>query len=111
MRKPYYDAMHNWLQTKYAKRLMKRRGSTAEPVFGTLTQFMGMRKVNPKGLKQANKIMLMAGTVNNLKKFMKKPWNNHKVVSLSMAIPQIDLGQGLSTFLGLVTPIVLQNVL
>ncbi|WP_317048421.1 transposase [Confluentibacter sediminis] len=32
-----------------------KRLSTVEPVFGTLTQFMGLRKVNTIGIKQANK--------------------------------------------------------
>jgi len=31
-----------------------KRQSTVEPVFGTLTQFMGMRKVNTLGIKQGN---------------------------------------------------------
>jgi hypothetical protein len=32
-----------------------KRQSTVKPVFGSLTQFFGMRKVNIKGIKQANK--------------------------------------------------------
>lgn len=53
-------------------RYMKgKRQSTVEPVFGTLTQFMGLRKVNTIGLKQANKCMLMAAMAYNLKKFLK----------------------------------------
>ena len=51
--------------------MKSKRQSTVEPVFGTLTQFMGMRKVNTKGIKQANKVMLMAGTAYNLKKCLK----------------------------------------
>jgi len=39
-------------------RYMKgKRQSTVEPVFGTLTQFMGMRKINTIGIKQANKVI------------------------------------------------------
>ncbi len=53
-------------------RYMKgKRQSTVEPVFGTLTQFMGLRKVNTIGLKQANKCMLMAAMAYNLKKYLK----------------------------------------
>ena len=51
--------------------MKKKRQSTVEPVFGTLTQFMGLRKVNTRGIKQANKVMLMAGTAYNIKKYLK----------------------------------------
>lgn len=96
--KPYYDAMHQRLNTKYAKRLMKRRSSTVEPVLGTLVNFTNMRRVNTRGLASANKHVLMAALTYNLKKYMKKPWNNRKTVTLSIAIPQIDLAQGISAF-------------
>jgi len=42
-----------------------------EPVFGTLINFLGMRKVNTRGLKQAGKCMLMAACAFNLKKLLK----------------------------------------
>jgi len=48
-----------------------KRQSTVEPVFGTLTQFMGMRKINTIGIKQANKVMMMAAMAYNLKKYLK----------------------------------------
>ena len=48
-----------------------KRQSTVEPVFGTLTQFMGLRKVNTIGLKQANKCMQLAAIAYNLKKYLK----------------------------------------
>jgi len=47
------------------------RSSTVEPVFGTLTQFMGLRKVNTIGIKQANKVMHMSAMAYNLKKLLK----------------------------------------
>jgi transposase len=53
-------------------RYMKgKRQSTVEPVFGTLTQFMGLRKINTIGLKQANKVMHMSAIAYNLKKYLK----------------------------------------
>ena len=51
--------------------MKSKRQSTVEPVFGTLTQFMGMRKVNTKGIELANKVMLMSGAAYNLKKYLK----------------------------------------
>ncbi|WP_143751923.1 transposase, partial [Maribacter sp. 4U21] len=53
-------------------RYMKgKRQSTVEPVFGTLTQFMGLRKVNTIGLAQANKVMHLSAIAYNLKKYLK----------------------------------------
>lgn len=53
-------------------RYMKgKRQSTVEPVFGTLTQFMGLRKINTIGIKQANKVMHLSAIAYNLKKYLK----------------------------------------
>ncbi|WP_235841737.1 IS1182 family transposase, partial [Confluentibacter sediminis] len=53
-------------------RYMKaKRQSTVEPVFGTLTQFMGLRKVNTIGIGQANKCMQLSAIAYNIKKYMK----------------------------------------
>ncbi|WP_236546569.1 transposase [Tenacibaculum maritimum] len=57
--------------------------STVEPVFGTLTQFMGLRKINTIGFIQANKVMHMATIAYNLKKYLnfitKKVQSDHRV--------------------------------
>ena len=58
----------------YSKRggyMKRKRSSTVEPVFGTLTQFMGLRKINTIGIKQANKVMHMAAIAYNIKKYLK----------------------------------------
>lgn len=69
--KPYYDRMYIRMQSKKAKILMKKRQSTVEPVIGTLVNFMGMKRLNTKGLEQANKCMTMAAVAYNLKKLLK----------------------------------------
>jgi len=69
--KHLYDRMHLILQTTRARKMMKLRSSTVEPVLGTLINFLSMRRVNTRGLKQANKCMLMAAVAYNLKKLMK----------------------------------------
>lgn len=69
--KPYYDRMHIRMQTKKAKILKKLRQSTVEPVIGTLVNFTGIKRVNTKGLEQANKCLTMAAVVYNLKKMLK----------------------------------------
>ncbi len=48
-----------------------KRQSTVEPVFGTLTQFMGLRKINTIGIEQANKVMHLSAMGYNLKKYLK----------------------------------------
>jgi len=69
--KPEYDRAIARLKTNQGKRFKYIRSSTVEPVFGSLTQFYGMCKVNTIGIKQANKAMLMAGAAYNLKKYLK----------------------------------------
>jgi transposase len=51
--------------------MKSKRQSTVEPVFGTLTQFMGLRKINTIGIRQANKVMHMSAIAYNLKKYLK----------------------------------------
>jgi hypothetical protein len=53
------------------KRHKSKRMSTVEPVFGTLINFLGMRKGNTLGKAGAHKCMLMAATAFNLKKLLK----------------------------------------
>lgn len=69
--KPYYDKMHERLKTPYAKKMKKLRQSTVEPVLGTLINFLAMKRVNTRGIKLANKCMLMAAIAYNLKKMLK----------------------------------------
>ncbi len=69
--KPYYDRMHVRMQTRKAKILKKLRQSTVEPVIGTLVNNLGIKRVNTKGLSQANKCLTMAAIAYNLKKMLK----------------------------------------
>jgi len=69
--KPYYDKMHERMQTRKANLLMKLRQSTVEPVIGTLVNYLGIKRVNSKGLEQANKCLTMAAIAFNLKKMLK----------------------------------------
>lgn len=69
--KPYYDKMHERLKGSYAKKMKKLRQSTVEPVLGTLINFLALKRVNTRGIKLANKCMLMAAIAYNLKKMLK----------------------------------------
>jgi len=79
-------------QTVKAKVMKRKRSSTVEPVWGTLINFTGMKRLNAKGLKAANKLLLMAATVYNLKKWLKftAPKTNIKV----MAMLKTKAGEG-----------------
>lgn len=79
--KEEYERAIKRVNSKYGKRMKTIRQSTVEPVFGTLTQFLAMRKVNTRGIQQANKVMLMAAMAYNLKKYLK--FNKGKVVEMA----------------------------
>jgi len=54
------------------KQMKKLRQSAVEPVFGSLTQFYGLRKIGVLGKAGAHKVMLMAAIAFNLKKYLKQ---------------------------------------
>ena len=70
----------------YAKKMVKVRSKTVEPVIGTLVNFTNMKRVNTRGIKNANKHVLMASLTYNLKKYLrftiKKPSVLAQVISL-----------------------------
>jgi transposase len=84
--RPYYATMHLRMQSRKAKRLMKERQSTVEPVIGTLVNYLGMKRVNTKGLLNANKCLTMAAVAYNLKKLLKYRANN--VITNMQALKQ-----------------------
>lgn len=90
--KPLYDKMHQRLQTAKAKKLKRLRSSTVEPVIGTLVNYLGMKRVNTRGIEQANKCMLMAAVAYNLKKLMK--FTTYKAFTIVKAM-EINAKKGL----------------
>lgn len=64
-----YERNAKRLATKKGKRMKAKRQATVEPVFGTLTQFMGLRKINTIRIKQADKVMQLSAMAYNLKKY------------------------------------------
>ena len=67
--------------------MKKLRSSTVEPVLGTLINYLNMRRVNTRGIKQANKCMLMSAVAYNLKKLMK--WKETKVEVTVMSLKKV----------------------
>jgi len=75
--KHLYDRMHTRLQTVNREKIRQFRSSTVEPVLGTLVNFLAMRRVNTRGIKQAAKCILMSAIAYNLKKLLK--WEQRKI--------------------------------
>lgn len=69
--KDYYERTKKRINSHYGRKMKALRQCVVEPVFGILTQFMAMRKVHTKGIQNANKQMLLAGTAYNLKKLLR----------------------------------------
>lgn len=69
------------VNSKKGSYMKGKRQSTVEPVLGTLTQFLGMGKVNTLGIKQANKCMHLSAIAYNLKKYLKYIKNLPKSVA------------------------------
>jgi len=81
--KPYYDRMHARWQTVKREKIRQLRSSTVEPVLGTLVNYLAMRRVNTRGIKQAAKCILMSAIAYNLKKLLK--WEVRKIKVMAMA--------------------------
>ena len=65
-----YERNMERVESREGRYMKGKRQSTVEPVFGTLTQFMGLRKVDTIGLAQANKCMHLSAIAYNLKKYL-----------------------------------------
>ncbi len=75
--------------------MLFRSKYTVEPVWGTLINFTGMKRLNARGIKAANKMLLLAATIYNLKKWLK--FTAPKVIAKAaqMIIPKHGKGFGL----------------
>lgn len=84
--KPYYDRMHEKLKNNeaYAKKMVRVRSSTVEPVLGTLINFRNMKRINTRGIRQANKHILMAAIAYNLHKYLRFEDKSRKAESKLM---------------------------
>jgi transposase len=86
--KHLYDKMHARLQTVNREKIRQLRSSTVEPVLGTLVNFLAMRRVNTRGIKQAAKCILMSAIAYNLKKLLK--WEQRKTQTAVMAMKKAE---------------------
>lgn len=67
----YYRRAYERQLSRRGKRMKQTRQSTVEPVFGSLVNCYGLSKINVLGKAAAHKVMLMAATCFNLKKYIK----------------------------------------
>lgn len=68
---PLYEAAKERTTGTSGMKMRRKRSSTVEPVWGTLMNFMAMKRINTRGLAAANKVLIMAAACYNLKKWMK----------------------------------------
>jgi hypothetical protein len=84
-----YERAKERLSTKQAEWMKKKRQSTVEPVFGTLMNYMGLSKINTRGILSADKKMLMAAAAYNLKKWLNFCQNRRKTAALVAPNPTV----------------------
>ena len=82
--KHLYDRMHARLQSVNREKIRQLRSSTVEPVLGTLVNYLAMRRVNTRGIKQAAKCILMSAIAYNLKKLLKWEQKNRNTAVIAM---------------------------
>jgi Transposase DDE domain len=95
-------------QTVKAKVMKRKRSSTVEPVWGTLINFTGMKRLNGRGIQAANKMLLLAATVYNLKKWLR--YSAPKTSIKAMAMVQANYGGGLCLFKTFLLQLILSPV-
>ncbi|GEM_PF-2826065 len=88
-----YDRMHQKLtqNEKYAKKMSRIRSKTVEPVIGTLVNFTNMKRVNTRGIKNANKHVMMATLTYNLKKYMRFTIKKPSILAQVLSLKQEEL--------------------
>ena len=104
-----YERNNERVKSRFGRQMKSKRQSTVEPVWGTLTQFMGLRKINTIGIKQANKVMHLAATAYNLKKLLKFITTKAET-GVGVMTPGLALKSAFLWFFGpCLTPVIAQN--
>jgi transposase len=74
-------------QSRLGQRMRRLRQRTIEPVFGSLLQHYGMRRVNTRGRSSAHKTMLLTAIAFNLKKLLKHQSKKTLRLTISLSKP------------------------
>jgi transposase len=83
---PNYRRALTRQQSRQGRRMRQLRQRTIEPVFGSLLQHYGLRRVNTRGRGSAHKTMLLTAIAFNLKKLLKH--QPQRQASLAVALPK-----------------------
>ena len=78
-------------QSRQGQRMRQLRQRTVEPVFGSLLQHYGLRRVNTRSRSSAHKTMLLAAIAFNLKKLRKPKPQAKRALRLAIALPSPPL--------------------
>lgn len=82
-----YERVIARLKSRYGRRMKGLRQATVEPVLGTLINFLGLRKINTRGIQQATKVMLLAATAYNLKKLLYFTPKRRQTAVMALPLP------------------------
>jgi hypothetical protein len=74
-------------QSRPGRRMRGLRQRTVEPVFGSLLQHYGLRRVNTRGRNSAHKTMLLTAIAFNLKKLLKHQPKQTRGLALALPVP------------------------
>jgi transposase len=74
-------------QSRPGQYMRQLRQRTVEPVFGSLLQHYGLRRVNTQGRSGAHKTMLLAAIAFNLKKLLKHQPTQTRCLAIALPIP------------------------
>ncbi|CAN5827759.1 hypothetical protein BH10BAC2_BH10BAC2_21280 [soil metagenome] len=88
--------------------MKRKRSSTVEPVWGTLINFTGMKRLNARGIQAANKMLFLAAAVYNLKKWLR--YRAPKTAIKAMALVQTKYREGCWPFTNLLLQLILSPV-
>jgi hypothetical protein len=69
--------------------MRRLRQATVEPVLGTLLNYMGMRKINTRGIGLAHKGMLVAAAAYNLQKLLRFTPKRSQVAVMALPGPEL----------------------
>ena len=83
-------------QSRQGQRMRRLRQRTIEPVFGSLLQHYGLRRVNMRGRGSAHKTMLLTAIAFNLKKLLKH--QPQRQANLAVALPKSVVEQQIWSF-------------
>jgi transposase len=98
-----YDAQYRRAlarqQSRPGRHMRRLRQRTIEPVFGSLLQHYGLRRVNTRGRSSAHKTMLLTAIAFNLKKLLKHQPTKTRCLAIALPIPPLK-GQFLRCWRG-----------